>query len=266
MSVFTHPEYDDVRIFSRSETESIFPKCPVKVFDILRNVPMHDKDKPIVRGNHAVLIPGSHVGLRYRGNILKRDKMWFQTDVHNGYLKYGYAGFQNGIANAVRDFNSLPYLKEILDTLNANIDAFLRKNGMPPSDAKFNHAIGTIYNDNTYNIGLHSDKDKDFEEGSYFVVLKLGAAREFHITESHDVKKTVFRQKLDCGSVVVVGAEGNRKLKHGVPVMKEPCGPSGSIVFRCIKTRIPWCEMDQRIAQSTKDKIKRQEKKRKRDE
>ena len=50
-------------------------------------------------------------------------------------------------------------------------------------------------------------------------------------------------------------------VKHGVPPMKVPCCPSGSIVFRKIKTVLPWDKVLKKV--ETAKKLKRKRKKEK---
>ena len=60
--------------------------------------------------------------------------------------------------------------------------------------------------------------------------------------------------------------DANSLVQHGVPPMDVPCGPSGSIVGRAIKTVIPWDTVRANIAASERAKQKRLEaKKRKRE-
>lgn len=102
--------------------------------------------------------------------------------------------------------------------------------------------------------------------GSYFVVIKLGAARDFcFATNDKPPEKNVFwRRELPPGSFVIVRAKcrapqraANSRVKHGVPASKTACGPSGSIVFRCIKTVVPWAVVKKNIARAAKQKAKR---------
>lgn len=49
----------------------------------------------------------------------------------------------------------------------------------------------------------------------------------------------------------------NDLLKHGVPPMKEACGPSGSIVFRKIKTVLPWDKVRKKMKSAKTNRLKR---------
>jgi hypothetical protein len=199
--------------------------------------------------------------------------MWFQDTKEHCMLKYGYTGWQHGVSHATRNISSLPILEQLQDSLNAKFDDLVPLFAKyKPEHLRFNHAIVTLYADHQDNIGMHSDKDRDFEEDSYFVCIKLGAARDFAFSENSNpevkskkrkresfqpAEKPFFNQTLTPGTAVFVGTSSNRLLKHGVPKMNRVCSESGSIVFRCIKTRVPWTQVDKNIQISKRSKQKR---------
>ena len=139
---------------------------------------------------------------------------------------------------------------------------------------KLNHWIVTTYEDENDYIGFHSDKAKDFDEESYFVVMKLGAPRKFEFRMKKEVNQDkevpFFSKVLSAGTAVFVRANGindaNSIVQHGVPPMDEACGPSGSIVGRAIKTVIPWDTVHANIAASERAKQKRLEAKKRKKE
>jgi len=239
----------------------LLSKCeflPDDVFERLSSVPKQSVDEEIavsVNGLEPILVTGDHPSLHYRGNALKRHKIWAQTSYSDGLAKYGYTGWQHAVSAATRDVAAYPVLSEMLSWLNANFADILKKYGLRESNAIFNHAIFTRYEDEDDFIGMHSDKEKDFVPGSYFVVFKLGQARDF----AFSTKDTVFWQEtLPTGTMIIVKTgTANQQVKHGVPPMSQPCGASGSIVFRCIRTIIPWADVHQNIETAKQQKKKR---------
>ena len=130
-------------------------------------------------------------------------------------------------------------MKKFADELNKGLDK------------KHNHWIITKYKDENDNIGFHSDKDRDFEEDSFIVVVKLGAPRLFEFQFSG--QKPFWSKKLEEGTAVFMkaknGNDANSLIQHGVPSMKEPIGVSGSIVSRSIETVVPWDMVHKNVRQ-----------------
>jgi hypothetical protein len=126
----------------------------------------------------------------------------------------------------------------------------------------------TRYEDEHDFIGHHADKERDFEEGSYFVVFKFGAERMFEFTTNEG--EVFWKRPLPDGTMLVVRAKSERGIeggcansrvkhvvKHVVPRGMEPCGASGSVVFRAIRTVVPWDEAIKNVEKSNKSKLKR---------
>ena len=121
-----------------------------------------------------------------------------------------------------------------------------------------------MYDDETYNIGFHSDKQTNFVEESYFLVTKLGAPRkfEFRLAEPKNTKP-FFSKMMSPGTAVFVrakstdGKDANSIVQHGVPEMNQKCGISGSIVARCIKTVVPWATVQKNIVRAKKAREQR---------
>lgn len=249
---------DAVIIPSALEPLSKGKFLPDDVFVMLSIVPKQAVDEEIVvseDGLEPVLVTGDHPSLHYRGNALKRHKIGAQTFYESGLAKYGYTGWQHAVSAATRDVAAYPVLEKMMKWLNANFSAVLEEHGLPGSSAIFNHAIFTRYEDENDFIGMHSDKEKDFVPGSYFVVVKLGAARDFAFSTSDTV---FWKETLPTGSIIIVRTgTANQQVKHGVPVMVQPCGASGSIVFRCIRTIIPWPDVRQNIEKAKQQKKRR---------
>ncbi len=95
----------------------------------------------------AQWVDGANQALNYRGNELKRSKMWFQRGdpATCGYVKYYYTGWQNDILPATSDIASCPEVAPVAD----QYDAWAARVGFP----RANHYIVTKYVDGAHNIG-----------------------------------------------------------------------------------------------------------------
>jgi alkylated DNA repair dioxygenase AlkB len=196
-------------------------------------------------------VTGESAELNYRGKAVKRSKLWLQREVAAVAMLYRYTGWQWAVTAGTHRLGAVPALASLVDGVDAKL-GFARTH---------NHWIATRYANGADNIGLHSDKDGDWAPGSAFAVVKLGAARPFVFTQEVDGKDVeVFNAVLEPGTAVVVGRDANSKVKHGVPPVPE-CGPSGSIVGRCIATQVPWDKVRERIARSTASKARAREQK-----
>lgn len=194
-------------------------------------------------GDKPHWITGRHTALHYRGNELKREKIWCQSDYAQGCRRYGYTGWQYRISFATHAVEHVPPVKLFADRLNAG----LIRSGHQPH----NHWIITRYNDQDHSIGYHSDKDKDFAPDSYFIVVKLGEPRDFAF-RLPGAKEPFFCQALGAGTAVLVRCKAkdaaNSIVQHGVPVSANTVGVSGSIVSRCITTTIPWDKLQREVS------------------
>ena len=195
-------------------------------------------------------VTGESKELNYRGHPIKRDKMWFQRDMSH-MLRYGYTGWSWAVSAGTYRLGTIPALEALVKTMDTKL-------GLAHPH---NHWIVTRYQEGKDNIGLHSDKTKDWTQGSAFAVIKLGAPRPFVFTQQVDGKDVkIFEEVLQPGTAVVVGYAANGKVKHGVPAVPN-CEPSGSIVGRAIETKKPWPEVHKKIAQraakSAEDSLKR---------
>lgn len=238
---------------------------PDEVFARLSRTPKQPVGEEIAvsaTGLDPVLVTGDHPSLHYRGNALKRHKIWAQADYAGGMRKYGYTGWQHAVSAATRDVRAYPDLQAMMAWLNSNFCAWLEQCGLPAVEgaaaATFNHVIFTRYEDEKDFIGMHSDKEVDFVPGSYFVVFKLGAARDFAFAHNDEV---FWQQSLKAGTAIIVktgSGSPNQCCKHGVPVSQVPVGPSGSVVFRCIQTVVPWDIVKRNMGRAKEQKQKRQ--------
>jgi hypothetical protein len=236
---------------------------PAAVFERLSGTPkqpVRDEIAVSETGLEPLLVTGDHPSLHYRGNALKRHKIWAQADYAGGLRKYGYTGWQHAVSAATRDVQAYPDLQAMMAWLNANFCGWLAQCGLPAvrgAAAAFNHVIFTRYEDEKDFIGMHADKEVDFVPGSYFVVFKLGAARDFAFAHSGEV---FWQQTLEAGTAIIVktgNGSPNQSCKHGVPVSQVPVGPSGSVVFRCIQTVVPWDIVKRNMGRAKEQKKKR---------
>ena len=176
-------------------------------------------------------VNGDNAALKYRGNELKRGKIWLQRLASaDGYLRYGYTGWQWRVLPATADVARCPEVLPIADAY----DEWAAGLGFPHA----NHYIVTKYRDGQHNIGFHSDKPKDIAPGSLITVVKTGThGRPFELCYPGEESAPFYSQVLAPGTAVIMTLEANLKTKHGVPVVAE-AGASGSIVFRTIATKL----------------------------
>ena len=198
-------------------------------------------------------VEGDNNALHYRGKVLKRGKMWFQTgEPHDdGFRKYYYTGWQNAVLPATSNVERAPEMAAVTKKYNA----WVVKAGYPAA----NHFILTHYVDGEHNIGMHFDKPKSIEKESLITVVKTGAhGRPFRL-EALDGTELMERV-LEPGTAVIMTLEANLATKHGVPAVDE-AGSSGSIVFRSITDRVKWSQLEKRLAKFYADKAKQPAKK-----
>ena len=240
-----------------------------KIFEELKSIGSLGETEVIPfseNGEIVKWVTGGHSALKFRGNNLKRRKIWCQKNYKKGMLKYGYTGWQHAISNATCD---VQYVRPILKVASALDTFFLEGTEISDKIFKreehlFNHYIATIYDDETYKIGFHSDKQTNFVEDSYFLVIKLGEARKFEFRLADQKKsKPFFSENLSPGTAIFVrahssdGTDANSRVQHGVPEMNQKCKISGSIVARCIKTVVPWKSVQKNIGRAQKTRERR---------
>lgn len=200
----------------------------------------------------AQVVRGTHPALHYRGNALKRHKIWFQK-VGEHFLVYKYTGWQWKVLNATFKITpeKFPALWNLVEELRES------------TGVVSNHWIMTLYENGLDYIGMHSDKMKTWKEGSSFIVQKWGHPRLFQIALQDET--IIFNKILPAGTKVIVDDGTNFLTKHGVPMMPFEkygfIGPSGSIVGREIEKKIQFDEAKREIAKSIKAAKKRKEKK-----
>ncbi|CAB9499579.1 expressed unknown protein [Seminavis robusta] len=214
--------------------------------------PVREDGDAIVPGEPQ-WVHGSHPNLNYRGNQLRRTKMWFQTGSTKKRVRvYSYTGFQYGVLAAQFDVQKVPILEEITTRYNEWISSSSRN--IPLA----NHGIVTRYEDGNDNIGMHFDKAASMDANSVICVVKLGpGSRRFRI---EDLEGTVlFDRVVRAGTAIVMSVEQNLKTRHGVPVCENCREESGSLVFRTIVREDSVAEASKRAA---KTELAREERKR----
>lgn len=184
-----------------------------------------------IRPSKVQWVNGDNAALKYRGNELKRAKIWLQRpSTESGFLRYGYTGWQWKVLPATAEVTHCPEVLPIAD----EYDGFVERLGFP----KANHYIVTRYVDGQHNIGFHSDKIKDIAPDSLITVVKTGShGRPFELCWPGEEARPFFSKVLVPGTAVIMTVEANLQTKHGVPVVEE-AGPSGSVVFRTISTTV----------------------------
>lgn len=192
-------------------------------------------------------VRGDHVALKYRGNTIAREKMWFQSGDprEDGFLKYLYTGWQWRVMPATANVQTVPWLEQVTNDVNA----WLAKHGQRPA----NHYIVTAYEKEDCGIGMHYDKEKTIDPKSVIIVVKTGeCGRPFRITENNkggeDTNAELFNEVVEPGDAVIMTMAANLATKHGVPILQQPTGASCSIVMRTITQSVPWKALEQRLA------------------
>lgn len=197
-------------------------------------------------------LPGSNPILNYRGNAIRRTKMWFSFNSPR-YLEYLYTGYQKQIGLVQQNGDSVDSLLKLKNTLETTIN----KNCKLPS---FNHAIATKYANESDGIGMHSDKAACIHTASVIVVVRFGCERDWRIASLDDVENVV--RTVKHGDIIIMGAGAtNAIVKHGVPELKYKCSVSGSLVFRHILCEKSMEAMREAASKAKADKEKRKRKK-----
>lgn len=185
--------------------------------------------------------------LAYRGKTLKRSpKVIFRRDESVGVYRFGQEKQAYG-AGFVGPFPKV--LERLVKKIEKEYD-----------EHSINSAIIIKYSHGTeHHIPWHSDKQegvsgagaKDMVAGSTFynvMVYEGKRNRHFQLANVSDLPETSstghetpasyqFNKRTRNGAMVVITAEGNKRMKHRVPKEKGWEGERYSIVFRCIKSR-----------------------------
>jgi len=225
------------------------------------NYPVRRAGEAIVPGR-VQWVEGTNAALMYRGNALKRTKIWLQRGEPNdvGFAYYYYTGVQWRVVPAQTDWEKCPEIGALVPLY----DAFCNDVGAKPA----NQVIVTAYRNGDHNIGAHFDKPRSIAESdddgaSLITVVKIGqCGRPFELYRKGE--DTPFWSKtLAPGTAVIMTLEANLATKHAVPVVDEKeCGPSGSLVWRSITTVVSPEELRKKLAASDRAKEHAQGKKR----
>ena len=213
---------------------------------------------------NAGWVRGSNPALHYRGNGLRRHKVWFQEE-DKWLFAYKYTGWQWRVVHATFkiDATSFPKTTAMVEKMKETCSQ--------------NQWIATIYENGADYIGMHSDKTETWEPESNFQVVKWGHPRlfQFRLRDGFNNKgkldpekgTLIFSKILPAGTSLVVDLKTNEMTSHGVPAVDDPqVGLSGSIVGRDIKERLSFEGAKKEIVKAEKSRVKRREVKRKRDE
>lgn len=122
----------------------------------------------------------------------------------------------------------LPAVQRLLAQAQAHLGA-----AQPP----LNHAVLTLYRDQDDSLAPHQDKTLDLAADTHVVSLSLGAARPIVFTPLDPRRaREAFAVLLQPGSLLAIGPKTNAAWRHGVPKLREPCGPRISLTARSIAT------------------------------
>lgn len=234
----------DIFVVPRFAQDVLGIKDPKALLGELGRYPSVGRDE-VIDPMKTQWISGDNRALMYRGNVLKRAKIWLQRGAPEvvGYRRYYYTGWTWRVLPATADVAKCAEVEPIADAY----DAFADKMGVQ----RANHYIVTKYADGEHNIGFHSDKPHDIaasgEDGlSLITVVKIGdCARPFAVrnfpANGAKPEPPFFLEEVAPGSAIIMTMEANLKTQHAVPPVEE-AGPSGSIVFRTITKTVSMAE------------------------
>jgi hypothetical protein len=216
-----------------------------EVWEQLLAFPDHPVDEPIaIERDNTSWITGDHSSLHYRGNAVKRGKIWLQSKWDKGMRRYRYSGWQWRVSGGTKDISNVPAVESMFQKASQAVHQ------------EFNAVIATRYVGGEDNIGEHSDKTDDWYEDSCFIVIKLGDPRPFEFSYEG---KTIYSKVLQPGTAVIVGSAANKMVKHSVPSTDDgEDHVSGSLVGRWIKTLMPWSYVKTKIKEAERSMQKRE--------
>ena len=250
--------------------EKILSIDPAGVLDrLMEEAPVRRAGDTITPGE-LQWVDGDNENLMYRGNVLRRMKIWLQDGPpKDGTLIYSYTGYTYAVAPATSDWNADPELAAMCQMYNQFIS-------MIPGAPDANHAIVTAYVDGKCSIGMHSDKTHSLHDDTIIAVLKLGgSSRRFCIRERvinypagmgqvekaalQGAKPMLFDEDVASGDLIIMTAEANHKTQHGVPELEtaDAVGLSGSIVWRTAVKMLTPEELAKKIAVTEAGRAKR---------
>ena len=239
-----------------------------------------DETVPIRRAGDKIIpgalqwVNGDNENLKYRGNVLRRRKIWTQScPIEEGTFIYSYTGYTYAIAPATSDWNE----DKELASMSTKYNEFI---GLIPGAPMANHAIVTAYDDGKCSIGMHSDKMHSLHPNTIIAVLKIGgASRRFCIREcavsspgasqaqkikDQEAMPMLFDADISSGDLILMTAEANLATQHGVPELEtaDAVGLSGSIVWRTAAKKMTPGQLAKKIATTEANRTKRRNEKR----
>ena len=236
-----------------------FGAKPSILDDLVANYPFRGAGDEIVPET-VQWVRGDNAALKYRGNPLKREKIWLQRGtVRAGYAYYYYTGVQWEVVPAQTDWAQCTEISGIVD----HYDNFCDEMGA----LKTNQGIITRYPDGKYFIGAHFDKPKSIapsnaDKASLITVMKIGeVGRRFNL---YNLESTIiWSAVIQPGDALIMTLEANLQTKHEVPICAEGevVGDSGSIVFRSISDIVPYDDVQKKLEASRKGKARAKERK-----
>lgn len=112
----------------------------------------------------------------------------------------------------------------------------IRKQLIEFTGIPFNHAVVLLYRDGKDCIGFHQDKTLDLSPTYPIASVSLGQEREYILRDNIFTPKMSQELKLVSGSLLLLGAETNKKWYHSVPMNESYTAPRISITFRVVTT------------------------------
>jgi hypothetical protein len=231
--------------------------CATLIAQLDNEVPSRGKSDRIAPGM-LQWVRGDHPDLMYRGNELRRRKIWAQDGtVADGVRIYSYTGFCYPVAHATSDWNEHPLLTQMSNGIND----FMAANQFP----SMNHLIVTAYDDGSHNIGFHFDKAHTLLPAGMIAILKLGpCSRRFALrkragpSEDQEKMPMLFDEVVPAGTLILMSLDTNLATQHGVPVAEdESVALSGSIVWRNVSNVLTQQELAKKVETTEKGRSKR---------
>jgi len=164
--------------------------------------------------------------MRYRGTVLPRSK-FFLVDSLVEVPVYNYPGFQYGsVVNEYEEFSKYPVVLKLKEVIEAKFGV------------KLTQAIGTLYQDEKDNIGFHNDKVASLDEKCPIFTLSFLERRPLALRPNGS-KEVTCEVPMEPGSLLVLGPVTNKNNQHAILPATKKLGKRISLIFRCVKKRMP---------------------------
>lgn len=99
---------------------------------------------------------------------------------------------------------------------------------------KYNSILLNYYRDGQDSMGAHSDDEPILGSNPTIASISLGEERRFYLKEKES-KKTVWKEDLKDGSLLVMGGCLQEKYIHGINKTTRQIGPRINLTFRQLK-------------------------------